>query len=114
MLTLLLLACQTEDPCAVNDIERCAQTEGCAVFTAVEMLPAATSGWCFASSSVYEPLCCVTKTDAEDCEAGTKYATPPDDDGEPTDTCFAYSGCDVPRDWVDCDPQPAISIGECD
>lgn len=107
---LALVACSPEDPCAKYDAGICGNTEGCQDFTAIE-LGEQSGGWCLPSGGVAAAEACMSVSE-EDCEAGNHYASPVDADGEPT-SCFAYTGCEPPLGWIDCDPQPDAAIGEC-
>ncbi len=108
----LLVACNPEDPCSKYDTEICGHTEGCSVFSGFELNTQGT-GWCIPLDVVSGPIECMTTPDP-DCEAGNKYAAPADEDGNPTDTCYAYTGCQPPQGWVDCTAQPTLDLEVCD
>ncbi len=106
-----LLACTTTDPCNDIDLPRCEATEGCTTFTALQ-LGAVEGGWCRPGNAVAEDIACVTAP--TDCRGGTAYASPADENGDPTDACFSYAGCEPPLGWVACDPDVELTIAECD
>ena len=52
-------------------------------------------------------------TEPTDCRGGTAYASPADENGDPTDACYSYAGCEPPLGWVACDPDVALTIQQC-
>lgn len=112
LLPVLLVACAPEtDPCNEVDLPRCEAAEGCAVFRAIP-LGSQDGAWCTNANAVTEDLVCATEV--TDCQGNTSYASPADADGNPTDACYQYTGCEPPLGWVACDPDPILTIGACD
>ncbi len=109
-LSALLTACATTDPCNDIDLPRCEATEGCTTFTAVP-LGTVEGGWCTPSNAVAADVACITEP--TDCRGGTAYASPADENGDPTDACYSYAGCEPPLGWVACDPDVALTIQQC-
>jgi hypothetical protein len=107
-----LTACAPTDPCNEIDLPRCEATEGCTTFTALELgaVPG-SSGWCIPGNAVAADIACVTAP--TDCRGGTAYASPADDNGDATDACFSYAGCEPPLGWVACEPDVELTIAEC-
>ncbi len=112
LLALALTACNKEDPCAKYDTAICAKYDQCSVFTAVELTGVGT-GWCIPKDAVAAAQVCMTSP-APECDAGQNYAAPADADGNPTDTCYSYTGCEPPAGWVDCTTMPAFDLEFCD
>ena len=110
---LALPACAPTDPCNDIDLPRCEDTEGCTTFTALELgaVDGDAGGWCSPGNAVAADIACVTAPSG--CRGGTAYASPADENGDPTDACFSYAGCEPPLGWVACDPDVALTIAEC-
>lgn len=108
----LLVACSPPDPCTKYDNGICGKKEGCSVFNATQLGSVGT-GWCVPPNALSEAIECMT-TPPTECEAGARYASPADEDGNPTDTCYSYTGCEPPEGWVDCTTVPALDLEVCD
>ena len=112
-LTVLLAAagCNKDDPCAKYDNGICEKQKDCEVFVATE-LGQSSGNWCHLPATVTGEQVCMTSP-GTDCDRGTKYASPPDADGNASDQCFSYTTCEAPQGWVDCDPSVGLTLMEC-
>ncbi len=111
VLVALLIGCNNGDPCAKYDTGICQKQDGCSIFIGTEMdNPNGT--WCLPPSAVTKNLVCAA-TPSKDCSAGTRYASPPDANGNATDECVGYTACTAPEGWVDCDPGVGLTVLEC-
>ena len=112
LIAIALTACNPEDPCASYDVGICDKQAECEVFSAME-LGTQGAGWCIPQNALSGPVECMTSPEA-DCVAGQHYASPADADGNPTDACYGFTGCQAPSGWVDCTNQPALDLATCD